>query len=638
MAVILIPICFILIFFCLGVAGITSNKRDVLVCTVLVFCLFVLFATEVLSVFNGISYVSLLLYWLAVTLAAISYLYAKRGNLKVFVNHLRQGIAIAFGSLDPYEKILAGVLLALLAIIFIQGIAYPPTNWDSMTYHLARITSWVSHGSVSYYPTDITRQIYQPPFAEYVVMHISMLNGADYFSASVQFFFLVFSLVAINCITAQMGLNRKMRFFAMIVAATIPEAVLQASSTQNDVVESFFILASFYFMLKAIGEGRLKYFLLLGATAGLSLLTKGTGYINLFPILLVLGIITLVKLFKARNYSLVKNSLIAVVLVVIINSGYYVRNYRLAHNLLGIDKTEARLYSNEQMNPGLFTSVLVKNAALHVEMMFARPVELWVDSAVYKFHRAIRVDVNSRAVNYRNMKFELSTDVNSEENSPNPLHFLLILFAVTVIIVSWKRTGTVQPVLLLLIVIVLQITLFCAYLKWQPWNSRLHTPVFLMCVPLIAYAFSSGSRLMNSRYLIAPVLLVYALLIALHNDARPVNSRIYKEDRYQKHFVGKPDAYSEYALIKDQLQQNNFKNIGLILGIDDWEYPLFTNCYSTNINPIYIDVHNITRNSDTTKRKVDCIVATRVNSPYIDYNNKRYYRQDKNNRIIHMYK
>lgn len=332
MAILLIPVCFVLIFFILGVCGIASAKKDVLLYTVFVFCVLVLFGTEALSLFKQLSYIPVLMYWVCITVAAAGYLYTRSSKLNVFTASLRQQVVNYYRSLNVFEKILSGILFALLTLVFVQGIVYPPTNWDSMTYHLARITSWIGHRSVAYYPTDITRQLYQPPFAEYLITHFNLLARGDYFSASVQFFFLLFSLVAINAITAYMSLNRKARLFAVIMAATIPEVVLQASSTQNDIVESFFILSAFYFMLKAISTGQLKYFLLLGLAAGFGLLTKGTGYVYLFPVLLIFGIRMLVRLFKARDYYLIKKSLLMLVLIVLINAGYYIRNYRLAHN------------------------------------------------------------------------------------------------------------------------------------------------------------------------------------------------------------------------------------------------------------------------------------------------------------------
>lgn len=637
MTILLIPVCFLMVFFGFGASGICKSKTEVLLYSILAFCVLFLIGTEALSAIHGISYIPILVYWSLIIVITGGYLYSRRDKLDGFLISIRQSIADYCKSLNLFEKILSVTLFGLLAMIFIQGVAYPPTNYDSMTYHLARITSWVSHGTVAYYPTDLTRQIYQPPFSEYIILHFNMLARSDYFSASVQFFFLLFSLITINSITAYFGLNRSVRLFAMIVAATIPEAVLQASSTQNDIVESFFILTSFYFMLKATGTSQRSYFLWLGLAAGFALLTKGTGYVYLFPILLIFGIITLTKLFKTRS-SLLVNSLLTLLLIVIVNSGYYIRNYRLAHNLLGIDKTEAKVYSNEQMNAGLLTSVLVKNAALHMELMFAKPVEIWADSAVHKFHRAIGVDTDNPAVNYRNAKFGLNADVTSEDGAPNPLHFLLILFTLVMAVVFWKRTKKTQPFALLLLIVVLQIMLFCAYLKWQPWNSRLHTPVFFMCAPLIAYAFSLKDKLMSARYAVAPILLTYAVLVSLHNDSRPLNAQLFTEGRFKKYFVGKPDAYGEYVQMKNMIRENNFKNIGLIFGPDDWEYPLFADCYTKTINPVYIAVDNITGSSDTTKKQVDCIMTTRVNSPYIDYNNRRYYKQDNTNSVIHLYK
>lgn len=636
MAILLIPICFTLVFFCFGVSGITAGKKQLALYTVFIICLAVWSGTELLSAFNAISYTDVLVYWLLIAAAASGYLYRNAEKRKAFTASLCKSADSAYKELNGFEKALLFTLTGLLLIIFIQGAGYPPNNYDSMTYHLARITSWVAHGNVSYYPTDLTRQIYQPPFSEYIILHFNILNRADYFSASVQFCFLIFSLIAVNCITGQLGLNRRMRLFAMIVAATIPEAVLQASSTQNDVVESFFILASFYFMLKVIADGGRRYFVLLGLAAGFSLLTKGTGYVYAFPLLLVFGVVMLARLFKTRNYALIGRSMLAVILLVLINSGYYIRNYRLAHNLLGIDKTEAKIYSNEQMNPALFASVLLKNAALHAELMFVKPVEIGVDSAVHQFHRAIGVDVNNPAVNYRHLTFSLGQDVTFEDSGPNPLHLLLILFAIVTAIVFWKRTRQ-SPVLLLLIVILLQIALFCAYLKWQPWNSRLHTPVFLLCVPLVAYAFSLTERLSGARYFIAPLLLVFGILVSLHNDSRPVNDKLFGGDRFRQYFTNKPQAYPEYLAIKQQLQKSHYQNIGLIFDVDDWEYPLFADCYSQTIRPIYIAVDNITRNADTTKKQVDCILSTRVNEPYIDYNNRRYYNKDTENVIIHLY-
>ena len=165
MSVILIPVCFISIFFGLGILAILPSKKEIFIFSVLVFSVLILFGTELLSSFHALNYAGILIYWIIITLGAGGYLYSRRDRLSAFITSFRQKAASYLDGLNLYEKIFAGILFILLALIFIQGIMYPPTNFDSMTYHLARITSWISHGAVSYYPTDLTRQIYQPPFA-----------------------------------------------------------------------------------------------------------------------------------------------------------------------------------------------------------------------------------------------------------------------------------------------------------------------------------------------------------------------------------------------------------------------------------------------------------------------------------------
>ncbi len=638
MPVILIPVFFLLAFLNLAVSRIVTTKNEILICSALVFCLCVFIGTEALSALHSLSFIPLLIYWLVLTIVSGSYLYLRRNRLKDFIGSLWQQITALLKGFGLFEKALLIILAGLLIIVFVQGIAYPPTNWDSMTYHLARITSWIGHGSVSYYPTDITRQIYQPPFAEYIITNVNLLARSDCFSASVQFFSLIFSLVTINAITGFIGLDKKARLFAVIIGATIPEVVLQASSTQNDVVEGFFILVSFYFTLKSVASGQIKYFLFLGLAAGFSLLVKGTGYIYLFPILLAFGIITLVQLFRKQNYALLVNALMAVVLIAIINSGYYLRNYRLAHNLFGIDKTEASLYSNAKMNPSLLASAISKNAALHMELMYAKKISVWADSGITKLHKVGGININDPAVNYRAMKFGLNADVTNEENAPNLIHLLLIISSIIIALIFYKRLKKDRFAFLLLLIVLLQILFFCGYLKWQPWNSRLHTPVFLFSAPSIIYAFSLSKKLFQLNYLIAPVLLIYALLVSMHNDERPVNKKMLTGTRYQEYFVDKPDIYSEYNKTDSLINHDNFKNIGLIFGVDDWEYPLFNNCYSKPVIPVYILTDNITRNLDTAAKPVDCIISTKLNAPFIDYKKRRYYNQDKGNKFIYLYK
>jgi len=111
-------------------------------------------------------------------------------------------------------------------------------------------------------------------------------------------------------------------------------------------------------------------------------------------------------------------------------------------------------------------------------------------------------------------------------------------------------------------------------------------------------------------------------------------------NRYIKLFAvnTQPTAYNEYRTINENIKTSNSKNIGLILNDDSWEYPLFTDCYKRELNPIHINVKNYTARIAGYNNNVDCIVSTTTNAPFIDYKGKRFYNQNIKNAAIWYYK
>ncbi len=638
MALILLILCFITIFLNIGAVQLqATGKKEVLLITVLIFSALVVFITEILSILQCFNFQSILISWSIVLIGNLLYLYLKKENLIVFTGNLRQNIYNVFKSLRIFEKILLGSVLVILLLIFAQSIIYPPNNWDSMTYHMARITSWVSHQSVAYYPTHIVRQLYEPPFAEYLIAHISILSKGDYFANPVQLFFLLFSIVGLVLILAEFGLSRSYKIIAVVLAITIPEVVLEASSTQNDIVVSFFIIASCYFALSAVKSGKFSDHLFLGLAVGLGILTKGTAYIYLAPVLLFWGIGSLVCLFRTRNYNYLLFPLMIAVLSISINAGQYYRNYNYSKSVLGTDKEEGKSYSNQKMSAGIFLSNVIKNAGMHFSFMYAKPVADVSTKVIYKLNAIAGVDINDPAVNYRNTIYTINKGVTDEDAGPNMIHFILIAAAFIILgwgIIKGKREFIVTT---LLAIIILQVVFFCAYLKWQPWASRLHVPMFLLSIPLVCYALSINKLFKKIVYIITPVLLVYALLVVFHNSRRPYSGGMFHA-RYQNYFTSNPLVYNEYNAVYTAISQSGAKNIGLIFGVDDWEYPLFKDGFSRQINPVYIEVDNVSKSLPQTVKLLDYIISTTVNHPFIDFNGKRFYNQSIGNKYLYLYR
>ena len=97
---------------------------------------------------------------------------------------------------------------------------------------------------------------------------------------------MVGSILGVSLIAKELGARRSGQLLAAIFVATLPMAILQGSSTNNDHVVSLWIVCFVYFSLKIMRQG-IKPLLLvcLGASLGLAILTKGTAYIYAFSLL-----------------------------------------------------------------------------------------------------------------------------------------------------------------------------------------------------------------------------------------------------------------------------------------------------------------------------------------------------------------
>lgn len=636
MPVIILVVCFLLSFFSTGIFfSSLKNKKELLLINTIIFSVAVVIITELLSYSNKLDFLSLLTSWLVYGIINLLYLYTKKDRLGPFIESLID-VKKTFARLNKIQLALAGCILCILLLIFIQGVVYPPNNFDSMTYHLSRILSWISQRSVHYYPTDITRQLYQPPFAEYLIMHVNLLTGTDYFANSVQFFYLLFTVITIILFIEKLGLGQEYKIAGILLICTIPEVILEASSTQNDIIVSFFVIAAFYFTVKIIEECKIIYFILLGLSIALAVLTKGIAYIYLAPIVLLAVVGTIINFGRTLKYNYLWFSLTAVALFVLTNAGYYSRNYNLSGNFLGVDRQESKEYSNQKMNVGYLLSTCIKNAGLHLCFMYTDAVSNVSEKAINGIHELIKVNVNDRAVTYRHNIFSTKSNTTNEDCAPNMLHFIITLAAFIVLAVKMRQQKS-RYVNWIAAIITIQIILFCSYLKWQPWHSRLHIPFFLLSVPLVCYVMSISLSFKKAFYILSPLILIYAFLVVFHNHLRPYTSSI-KSTRNNKYFMGKPEAYKEYNDISSEIKQLNCKNVGLKIGIDDWVYPLFRDFYRQPVNPVYIQPDNLSNKLSATRVNVDCIVTTLIKKPYIDFNGRRFYNQFKNNKILYFYK
>lgn len=633
-------ICYLLLLITGLGYSFSRNLKEYLLGSTLGFCVFIVITTELLSFFDCLNLTCLGTVWGLVFILLIYFFFKKKKEILVEINSKKRTIKTLFSSFRRYEKALVGIIILFIMVLFFQGVAYPPNNWDSLTYHMSRIMYWIGNENVNHFPSHILRHLYQPPFAEYFILHVNLLNGNDYFSNSIQLFFLVHTVLAIWALLDCFKFSWFYKLLAAFLAITIPSVLLQATTTKNDIVCSFFIITVLFFCIKSYRHYSLKNLLLLGLSIGLAFLTKGTAYLYLAPILLGFAILSFLKLIKNPSLKIVINSTIALTVIIILNFGHYYRNYKLAGNLLNIDAAEAKMYSNDEMNEKLLLSNLLKNSGLHL----GYPIGKKSDEIIRALHQKINVPIDNPKTNYYGTPYQGPVEISTHEDLvPNLINFILVLICFFQLILSCFTNFKKNKIALLFgSIILIQAILFAAYLKWQPWHTRLHIPIFLLSVPLIIISAKNSKWY---RYVVIasiPFLAYGFCFYSLFNRIRPlVKNRPYtlnikiEDSRYKKYFSNQLHLYPEYFEIASKIYDESPKKIGLTL--TDWEYPVLYNNYYNRTKVVALKVNNISNKIPQDLSNIDVLV-TDYKSEFIEIEGKKYLNQTPDHTYLWYYK
>jgi hypothetical protein len=602
----------------------------------LLFSLTVFGITEFLSLIGYLNHIGVIITWSFVNII-LFFQFHKRGLYKKILSKIKSQIQFVKTRKPSFKILLSLVFFLVLGLLF-QGFVYPPNNWDSLTYHMSRIMHWIGNGSVNHFQTHILRHLYQPPFAEYVILNLNLANGNDYFSNNVQGIYLIGCLFVAVAILKEFGVSANYKLFVCLLILTTPSVLLQATTTKNDIVVTFFILATIHFFRKITQSKQPIDFVFLGLSIGLGMLTKSTFYVFTAPIILILGISFLYKNVKTKASFWLTQSLIAIVIALSINVTHFYRNYQVDQNILNIDKNEAKSYSNESMSVSFFTSNGIKNLGLHLGF----PFQDLFDIGIRKWHEKNNIDINNPKLNYLGVPYEGARKLTTHEDYvPNTFQLLFIVCAFLFTVYQMVRYRKINLFLLSLWgILILQIILFVLYLKWQPWHTRLHIPLFIESCIILVITFKEYKFRKLTAIIVLTICLTGFVFYFVYNNLRPLikHSKYTKdvsfyENRYRNYFSNQLNLHREYKEIKESIIDNT--TIGLVMS--DWEYPLFVDYYYYSVKPVSLFVGNNTKILVRENITVDSIISDQINLEYIDYNGERYYNKTAENLYLWFY-
>lgn len=429
----------------------------------------------------------------------------------VFLFFHRQEILQTLQSINYRSKSLL-FILTLFLLTFIQGFFSAPSTTDSMVYHLPRVMYWIQEKTVQ---QSVIRNPhdFMAPFAEYILLHLYLIAGSDRLLFFSQWIAYVVLVIISGVIAERLGADKGIRIMTTLFVATLPMAVMQASSTQVDLVVAVLVVLSTYIALEISRKITVNSTVLFWLALGLGISTKAT----FFLFMIIPTGMMLFALIKNRW----KNILIFVLsslTAFIIPFRFMNQNLNLYGNILGpLKKEEGLTLTNDIVNPVVLISNLIRNIMVHIPV----PVFTTHTQGLLEFiHKMMGISISAPESTCCDFQFHVIPILYPQEDIvSNFLHLLLISFAAFFI---FKKAEIKYRLLILTFVLSLfSFVIFSLILKWQPFHSRLQTPFFVMGVISSVVILSKFKR---SLYILKGMLILsisLAILLVFLNVSRP---------------------------------------------------------------------------------------------------------------------
>lgn len=507
--------------------------------------------TNLFSLDNRIDSVNIHMAWLTYALPLAAALWRRRKLIK---------LPNPF-PLPRFESILAICIGIAIATTLFCAVAYPPSNWDALSYHLPRIEQWLQNHTLAPFPTCIPRQIGMPPFNSMIALQSLAMGHCDIFVNLGQWFAYVGCIAGVFAITLQIGGTRRAAWLSAFFLASLPSAITQASNTESSEIATFWLLCCASLFLKWHESRNWRLMALFGACLGFAILSKGSAYPLGLPFVLLIAWLCL-----RYPKKLLAQGFLAAILIIAINLPHLARVHAAYGTPVGGTETNILF----KPTPGTFIVNSIYNFLVHEPWLIKseNKKEFWIDVA-----SAFNVDQNDTAVfpwGGIRRAADYSTPSDSYGQNPFQAIFLFLVFGGLL----FRKFQAPH------IYLAAALGAFATYfllLTWHPWTGRIHTSLFAFAAPLCGLCLDSWRR---------PILRCAACAIFCWGALTPLFNYLGKPPmlkpdttqataREKAYFVNWDKITDQYIDAVNYLAAQKPDCIGLDLADNAFEYPIW---------------------------------------------------------------
>jgi hypothetical protein len=204
-------------------------------------------------------------------------------------------------------KIERGLLViggAVMLVLAGMNAITPPTNWDSLTYHLTFPVEWFQHERLSLVPTAFgdLAPTYYPINAELVFLWLLLPLNSLAIPDLGQSMFVIGALIGVFGVARQLQLSVRASLWSVLLCMSLPMLLVDGMLwSYSDVAMAGAFVIVLYFTLTLLDDFTLSHSTIFGLALGLFIGTKSPSLIYGLPLCgwLVLGIAR--KVWSPRN-------------------------------------------------------------------------------------------------------------------------------------------------------------------------------------------------------------------------------------------------------------------------------------------------------------------------------------------------
>jgi Dolichyl-phosphate-mannose-protein mannosyltransferase len=462
-----------------------------------------------------------------------------------------------WSAVRTYPAVACLVLIAALALALqlAIGIDVAPNNWDSMTYHLSRAAYWLQEHSATRFPGGSVRQLGLGPNAEMLDAWTMAITGTDRFVATVQWFALVGLACTVFLGARVIGFNRSCALFAAALFVTLPQPILQSTTTQNDLVAAFFVLATAAFGVRGLQGRHMGDLIVAALAAGLAIGTKGTVFALAPSLAIILG--AAVWRHRPPRRVVVSGIGAVVAATVVLGIWGYALNLDAGDPVFGglAEKTQRESAVPENAVRVLWTFADSPGAAVP-----------WFDTFATK--------LADKTVGHLEVPNAFSFGVDTTVSEDTSAYGLIGWFALLPLLIALalaRRAGLRREWAIAGLV---GIILFPIAFEYNIWVGRLLLPTVALAAPLFA-AIATRPGFAGAALAAAVVSLVPSLIV---NQGKtllvpPGQPKITQKSRLEQMTLMRPEMAPVIRAVDQRIGPSGA--LAFVGSEDSWDYPFF---------------------------------------------------------------